>query len=127
MDETSSNGSHLTTTCCGIVEGFHRDDLVRHILTRRPEQLGEWLAPGQPPAEGQRVKVQVMTDGAWGILTGRITEAGAGLVKATVHLTTDDDSLPGGPYSLTLTYDEPKEYPWVLTRVELASSPTDGR
>ena len=47
-----------------------------------------------------------------------------GFVKATVHLTTDDDSLPGGPYFVTLTCDESKEHPWVLTGVELASRPT---
>ena len=126
MNEMSSNNSRLTTTCCGIVEGFHRDDLTEHILARRPEQRGEWLVPGHPPLEGQRVKVQVITESAWGILTGRITEVCVGFVKATVHLTTDDDSLPGGPYFVTLTCDESKEHPWVLTCVELANRPTAG-
>lgn len=124
MNEIPSNNSRLTKTCCGIVEGFHRDNLIESILARRPEQRGEWLLPGQPPADGQRVKVQVITEDAWGILTGRITEVGDGFVKATVHRTTDDDSLPSGPYLITLTYDETMECPWVLTRVELANRPT---
>ena len=114
----------LTKTCCGIIEGFLRDDMVELILARHPEQRGEWFALGQPPAEGQRLKVQVITESAWGILTGRITEVGDGFVKAKVHRTTDDDSLHCGPYSIMLTYDESMKCPWVLTYVELVNKPT---
>ena len=105
-----------STKGCGIVEGFHRDNLVALILERRPEQRGEWLLPGEPPLTGQRVKVQVITEaGAWGILTGRIIEVGDRFVIAIAHRTTDDETLPSGPYRLTLRYDETMECPWVLT------------
>ncbi len=107
---------------CGIVEGFHRDDLVAHILKQRPQQHGEWLVSGQPPVLQQRVKVQVRTDsGEWAILTGRIIEIGDGFVVTTGERTTDndEDALPGGPYRLTLRYDEKMECPWVLTNAEL--------
>ena len=113
--------SRLTKTCCGIIEGFLRDDGVKLFLARRPEQRGEWFVLGQPPAEGQKLKVQVFTESAWGILTGRITEVGDGFVKAKVERTTDDDSLPGGPYFITLTYDESMKCPWILTYVDLAN------
>jgi len=113
--------SRLTKTCCGIIEGFLRDDGVKLFLARRPEQSGEWFVLGQPPVEGQKLKVQVFTESAWGILTGRITEVGDGFVKAKVERTTDDDSLPGGPYVVTLTYDESMECPWILTYVDLAN------
>ena len=111
---------HGSTKGCGIVQGFHRDDSVALILQRRPEQRDEWLKPGEPPVKGQRVKVQVMTADAWGILTGRITEVGDGFVIATAHRTTDDETLPSGPYLLTLRYDEKMECPWVLTHAELS-------
>jgi hypothetical protein len=123
MSDTPSD--HRSTMACGIVEGFHRDDLVTHILKHRPEQQGEWLVAGQPPVERQRVKVQVWTDaGEWGILTGRIIEIGDGFVIATGERTTDNDAdvLPGGPYLLTLRYDETMEFPWVLTHAELSDS-----
>jgi hypothetical protein len=59
-----------------------------------------------------------MNTGAWGILTGRITEIGDGFVIATGERTTDDETVPGGPYLLTLRYDEKMEFPWVLTHAE---------
>ena len=115
-------GRH-STMCCGIVEGFHRDDLVAHILQRRPEQRGEWLLPGEPPAERHRVKVQVWTEaGEWAILTGRVVEVGDGFVIATAERTTDEGALPGGPYRLTLRHDARMECPWVLTHAELSDS-----
>ncbi|AWM42201.1 hypothetical protein C1280_11690 [Gemmata obscuriglobus] len=108
---------------CGIVEGFHRDDLVAHILQVRPEQRGEWLLPGEPPAVRHRVKVQVWTeDGGWAILTGRVVEVGDGFVVATAERTTESDTLPGGPYRLTLRHDASMECPWVLTHAELSGS-----
>ncbi len=108
---------------CGIVQGFHRDDSVALILQRRPEQRDEWLKPGAPPVKGQRVKVQVITADAWGILTGRITEVGDGFViVASAERTTDDETLPCGPYRLTLRYDETMKCPWVLTHAELCES-----
>jgi hypothetical protein len=71
---------------------------------------------------GQRVKVQVTTADAWGILTGRITEIGDGFVIARAQRSTDDETLPSGPYRLTLRYDETMICPWVLTRAELGDS-----
>lgn len=71
-DQSSTKG-------CGIVEGFHRDDLIAPILERRPGQRGEWLLPAEPPVKGQRVKVQVITDtGAWGILRGASMKSAPG-------------------------------------------------
>ena len=114
---------HGSTIGCGIVEGFHRHTVVPQILKQRPDQRGGWLLPGEPPVTGQRVKVQVWMDtGAWGILTGRITEIGDGFVIATGERTTDDESVPCGPYLLTLHYDERMECPWVLTHAELSDS-----
>ncbi|AWM42200.1 hypothetical protein GobsT_46900 [Gemmata obscuriglobus] len=117
-------GNH-PAMCCGIVEGFHRDDLVAPILQRRPEQRGEWLLSDEPPAVRHRVKVQVWTeDGGWAILTGRVVEVGDGVVVATAERTTDDeDALPGGPYRLTLRHDARMECSWVLTHAELSSFP----
>ncbi len=105
---------------CGILEGFNQDDAVALVLERRPEQRGEWLVPGQPPAYGQRVKVQVITAATWGILTGRVIEVGDGFVIARAHRTTDDETLPSGPYLLTLHYDGKMKCPWVLTHAEFA-------
>jgi hypothetical protein len=111
------------TMACGIVEGFHRDDLVAHVLKHRPHQHGEWLVSGQPPVLRQRVKVQVWTDsGEWAILTGRIIEIGDGFVVTTGERTTENETLPGGPYRLTLRYDETMTSPWVLTHAELSGS-----
>jgi hypothetical protein len=107
---------------CGIVQGFHRDDSVALILQRRPSQRDEWLTPGDTPVKGQRVKVQVTTADTWGILTGRITEVGDGFVIAIAHRTTDDETLPSGPYQLTLRYDESMQRPWILTHAELSNS-----
>lgn len=106
---------------CGFVQGFHLHTIVPSILERRPQQRGEWLLPGEPPVVGQRVKVQVNTDtSAWGILTGRITEVGDGFVViGSAERTTDDETIPCGPYRLTLRYDESMEFPWVLTNAEL--------
>lgn len=116
---------HRSTMACGIVEGFHRDDLAAQILKFRPEQQGGWLVPGQPPIEGQRVKVQVWTEaGDWAILTGRIIEIRDGDVIATGERTTDGeaDELPGGPYRLTLRYVANMEHPWILIQAELSDS-----
>jgi hypothetical protein len=55
-------------------------------------------------------------------LTGRITEVGDGFVIATAHRTTDDETLPSGPYRLTLRYDKTMECPWVLTHAEFSDS-----
>jgi hypothetical protein len=107
---------------CGIVQGFHRDDSVALIRQQRPELPNEWLKPGEPSVKGQRVKVQVTTAESWGILTGRITEIGDGFVIATAVRTTDDETLPYGPYLLTLRYDGRMEWPWVLTHAELSDS-----
>lgn len=114
MDDLDSIG-------CGFVQGFHLHTIVPAIVERRPQQRGEWLLPGEPPVKGQLVKVQVNTDSAaWGILTGRITEIEDGyVVIGSAERTTDDEAIPGGPYRLTLRYDETMEFPWVLSRAEL--------
>lgn len=110
---------HRTLIGCGIVDGFHKHTNVPLIVQMRPEQRGQWLLPGEPPVKGQRVKVQVwMETGDWGILTGRITEIGDGFVIAIAVRTTDDETVPGGPYLLTLRYNETMEFPWVLTHAE---------
>jgi len=110
----------LRKTCCGIIDGFQDDRLVESIIAARPTERGKWFVADEPPAVGQKLKVQVITENAWGILTGRITSITNGMVEASVERTTDDDSVPGGPYFITLAYDDTMKCPWVLTRVELA-------
>jgi len=46
--------------------------------------------------------------------------AGDGFVViGNAERTTDDDTIPCGPYRLTLRYDESMEFPWVLAHAEL--------
>jgi hypothetical protein len=122
--EFTSKPVPLTTTCCGIRGGFHRDDLTENIRRLRPQKAEDWFAPGRPPAVGLLVKIAVWTDSDWDILTGRITEAGEGVIKAKVELTSEGRAVPSGPYFVTLTYDESMQCPWALTAVELVAQPS---
>ncbi len=105
---------------CGFVQGFHRDDMIEAILQLKPEQRGEWLHLGSPPVKGQRVKIQIWTStGDWAILTGRIDEVCENTIVATVWRTTENESVPDGPYCVTLRYDPSMKNPWVLSHAAI--------
>lgn len=125
MSDPLRKNHRLTRTCCGIVHGFHRDDMVKSILAKRPEEEGRWFLSGEPAALGQLVKIQVILDDAWAILTGPITKVSDASVDAEVSLATFDVDLPWGPYSITLASNDATKHPWILTRVELTKGEED--